>query len=406
MPPITCVSCRATCGPTSPSAAWAEDTAVADLIGSGPYRLAAWRRGQFATLEADTTGGKVPRHSPSRVAVRARSRRRAQSGAESRGGSARVGGQSGTGPARRGGHDASSRALCRPPSTASSASRSPAPVTGPTRFSSDRATRRALARRHRPPNAGPLALRARGQGAAGADVAAALDLERQHRHDPVRHREGLRRAGGGGVARGQPRRSHPRRHAAGVRHPRSQHEPGPAAARAADAGDVAEGGRGGDRDGGGLSGVPAAARARAIRQPTSARGSTSRARGGWRISGPVPDGRRSTTATTPIPVSIRSSRGPIEPATSRAAKRLYQEAMDTLNADAPAIFLYAPANIAVVSRRIEGVDINPYGWVSGLPRGARCGSDGSDRREPSHGATLGHLPLVGMEHVAAAAGQA
>jgi hypothetical protein len=41
--------------------------------------------------------------------------------------------------------------------------------------------------------------------------------------------------------------------------------------------------------------------------------------------------------------------------------------MDTLNADAPAIFLYAPANIAVVSRRIEGVDINPYNWVSGLP---------------------------------------
>ena len=41
--------------------------------------------------------------------------------------------------------------------------------------------------------------------------------------------------------------------------------------------------------------------------------------------------------------------------------------MDTLNADAPGIFLYAPANIAVVSRRIEGVDINPYSWVSGLP---------------------------------------
>ncbi|HEY8257208.1 MAG TPA: peptide ABC transporter substrate-binding protein [Gemmatimonadales bacterium] len=50
-----------------------------------------------------------------------------------------------------------------------------------------------------------------------------------------------------------------------------------------------------------------------------------------------------------------------------SARRLYREAMDTLNADAPGIFLYAPANIAVVSRRIEGVDINPYGWASGLP---------------------------------------
>ncbi len=50
-----------------------------------------------------------------------------------------------------------------------------------------------------------------------------------------------------------------------------------------------------------------------------------------------------------------------------SARHLYREAMDTLNADAPGIFLYAPANIAVVSRRIEGVDINPYSWVSGLP---------------------------------------
>jgi peptide/nickel transport system substrate-binding protein len=50
-----------------------------------------------------------------------------------------------------------------------------------------------------------------------------------------------------------------------------------------------------------------------------------------------------------------------------SARRLYREAMDTLNADAPGVFLYAPANIAVVSRRIEGVDINPYSWASGLP---------------------------------------
>ena len=49
------------------------------------------------------------------------------------------------------------------------------------------------------------------------------------------------------------------------------------------------------------------------------------------------------------------------------ARRLYREAMDTLNADAPGIFLYAPANIAVVSRRIQGIEINPYGWASGLP---------------------------------------
>jgi hypothetical protein len=37
-----------------------------------------------------------------------------------------------------------------------------------------------------------------------------------------------------------------------------------------------------------------------------------------------------------------------------------------LNADAPAIFLYAPANIAVAAERIENVTIDPYSWASGL----------------------------------------
>jgi peptide/nickel transport system substrate-binding protein len=45
---------------------------------------------------------------------------------------------------------------------------------------------------------------------------------------------------------------------------------------------------------------------------------------------------------------------------------LYRQAMETLNADAPAIFLYAPANAAVVARRIEKVVIDPYSWASGL----------------------------------------
>lgn len=51
-----------------------------------------------------------------------------------------------------------------------------------------------------------------------------------------------------------------------------------------------------------------------------------------------------------------------------SARRLYREAMDTLNADAPALFLYAPANEAVVSGRLEGVEIDPYSWASGLRR--------------------------------------
>jgi len=49
------------------------------------------------------------------------------------------------------------------------------------------------------------------------------------------------------------------------------------------------------------------------------------------------------------------------------ARRRWREAMDTLNADAPAIFLYAPANVAAVQRRLENVTIDPYSWLSGLP---------------------------------------
>jgi peptide/nickel transport system substrate-binding protein len=48
------------------------------------------------------------------------------------------------------------------------------------------------------------------------------------------------------------------------------------------------------------------------------------------------------------------------------AKQEWREAMDTLNADAPAIFLYALTNTAAVGRRLEGVKIDPYSWLSGL----------------------------------------
>jgi peptide/nickel transport system substrate-binding protein len=50
-----------------------------------------------------------------------------------------------------------------------------------------------------------------------------------------------------------------------------------------------------------------------------------------------------------------------------AARARYREAMDTLNADAPAIFLYAPVQVAAVHRRLQGVAIDPYSWLSGLP---------------------------------------
>ena len=48
------------------------------------------------------------------------------------------------------------------------------------------------------------------------------------------------------------------------------------------------------------------------------------------------------------------------------ARREWRTAFDSLNADAPAIFLYTPVQVAAASRRVEGLEIDPYSWLSGL----------------------------------------
>jgi peptide/nickel transport system substrate-binding protein len=48
------------------------------------------------------------------------------------------------------------------------------------------------------------------------------------------------------------------------------------------------------------------------------------------------------------------------------ARGAWRTAMDTLNADAPAIFLYTPVNVAAVSKRVQGFQIDPFSWLSGL----------------------------------------
>ncbi|HEU4829111.1 MAG TPA: peptide ABC transporter substrate-binding protein [Gemmatimonadales bacterium] len=58
-------------------------------------------------------------------------------------------------------------------------------------------------------------------------------------------------------------------------------------------------------------------------------------------------------------------------ANAEAARLLYRQALDTLNADAPAIFLYTPVQAAAVSGELEGVQIDPYSWLSDLPEWRR-----------------------------------
>ncbi len=50
----------------------------------------------------------------------------------------------------------------------------------------------------------------------------------------------------------------------------------------------------------------------------------------------------------------------------RDPRRLWREAVRALTDDAPAVFLYAPANAAAVHRRFAGVTIRPESWWSAL----------------------------------------
>ena len=53
-------------------------------------------------------------------------------------------------------------------------------------------------------------------------------------------------------------------------------------------------------------------------------------------------------------------------ADTAAARALYHAALDTLNADAPAIFLYTPVQTAAVSRRLGNVTIDGYSWLGSV----------------------------------------
>jgi peptide/nickel transport system substrate-binding protein len=93
-------------------------------------------------------------------------------------------------------------------------------------------------------------------------------------------------------------------------------------------------------------------------QPTP-RGLTAQwTRAGW---GALNYGRYSNAAFDSL-LSAASRQGDVE-----KARGLWREALDTLNADAPAIFLYSLANVAAVHRRLQDVELDPYSWASGLP---------------------------------------
>lgn len=54
--------------------------------------------------------------------------------------------------------------------------------------------------------------------------------------------------------------------------------------------------------------------------------------------------------------------------TMAAARPRWRAALDTLNADAPAIFLYTPTNVAVASRRLDPITVDPFSWLHEIGR--------------------------------------
>jgi peptide/nickel transport system substrate-binding protein len=50
------------------------------------------------------------------------------------------------------------------------------------------------------------------------------------------------------------------------------------------------------------------------------------------------------------------------------ARTRWHEVLDSMNADAPAVFLYTPEQSAVASRRITGISIDPWSWLEGVER--------------------------------------
>ncbi len=174
-----------------PRSDWAADTAMARVVGSGPYRLERWERGQFLTLAADSAAAERPgirraiwRFTPDPDAALNLVLSHEADLLETAIGPER---------AQRAGADTTLRLIAYPSAAYGFLGfnlydhrrQGPHPLLG------DRATRRGLAMGVDRSVLGPVGLRHRGPGSAGSDVSPALDLERQHPRPALRH-------GGGG----------------------------------------------------------------------------------------------------------------------------------------------------------------------------------------------------------------
>lgn len=349
-----------------PKATWAGDTTVARLVGSGPYRVAGWKRGQFVTLEADTSGGMAPpirraiwRFAPDADAALNLVLSHEADLLETVGGPERASRVAGDSALKLVPYAAAVYGFLGFKIVGENGQRHP--------ILSDRATRRALA--------GIIDRQALARALFGQDAKAPPgpmsqllwiwdDSIRTIPFDTAQAAAGLEAAGWHRAP------GDALRHRGGKPLAFDILVPSSSAGRRQLALQMQEMWRGAGAE------VTVTAVDFPIFQQRLARGRFDTYVGAW-LDEPSPRGladqwTRAGWAglnyghySNPRFDSLFAQAGRAPDVAT--AHRLYREAMDTLNDDAPAIFLYAPANIAVVSRRIEGLDINPYSWASGLP---------------------------------------
>ncbi len=68
------------------------------------------------------------------------------------------------------------------------------------------------------------------------------------------------------------------------------------------------------------------------------------------------------------PVTDSLIQGALAASTLNEARAAWATALDSLNIDAPAAFLYAPEQSAVASQRITGIELDPWSWLDGIER--------------------------------------
>ena len=349
-----------------PRDAWATDTGTARMIGSGPYRLQRWERGQFLVLVADSTAGD-DQPEIRRAVWRFTSDPDAALNLVLSHEADLL--ETAIGPERaaRAAEDSSLRVISYPSAAygflgfnfSNRRRGGPHPILADRRLAAVSRwgwtaacwPARCSARRRR-----RRRVRCHACSGSGATRSARC------RSTPAPLEDAGRR---GVEAAGRRAGAPPREPAAGVRYSRAEHERFAPAARGAVAGDVAAARRGGDGDAGGLPGLPGASGDRSVRQLHRRVAGRADAAGTGGSVGPRGMGGDQLRTLRECGVRLAAGGGGAGVVGAAGVGALSPGDGHAERGRAGDL-LYAPAHTAVASRRMGKVEIDPYSWASGM----------------------------------------